>query len=178
MRVVGLDLSLTSTGVCDDEGARRLQVPLPKNATETQRARRLRDLSVLVDRACRDADLVVMEGHSFHSQNTHAHSMGELHGVVKVCLLQRGVPFVIVAPTQLKKFATGRGNADKDAVLVAAVNHGAKVNNTDCADAWWLRAMALHHYRGTASNEVRRNVLSAIRWPGLREEERLDGQAQ
>jgi Holliday junction resolvasome RuvABC endonuclease subunit len=63
------------------------------------------------------------EGYSFGSAHK-SHEMGELGGVVRYrsyVLSQRGaVTFpVVVSPTSLKKFVTGRGNADKVAVAVA-----------------------------------------------------------
>jgi crossover junction endodeoxyribonuclease RuvC len=170
MRVVGVDLSLTATGIADDTGTRTIRVKLEPNASELMRVVRLRNLSKLIGRACKDADLVVLEGPGFNAAHSPQHSLGELAGVVKVCLLQWEVPFVLVSPQQLKKFATGRGNATKDAVLAAAVRDGSAAETNDEADAWWLRVMALAHYNGTASNADRRNVLSQIDWPRLREE--------
>lgn len=178
MKVVGLDLSLTSTGVSDDDGARCLKVPLVPHASDLQRVDRLRKLSVLIDRCTRKADLVVIEGHSYNSQTSHAHSLGELHGVVKVCLLQRGVPFVLIPPAQMKKYATGRGSASKQEVLVAAVHHGADVDNFDSADAWWLRHLAIAYYKVQASNQVRKEVIAQIAWPLLKDEHAMDVQAQ
>lgn len=168
MRVVGLDLSLSATGVADDDGTRRIQVKLEKNASEYLRVVRLKTLVTAIGRACKGADLVVTEGYSFASQH-QAPQLGELAGVVKVCLLQWGIPFVIVQPSALKKYATGRGNATKDAVLAAAVRDGSSAETNDEADAWWLRHMAIAHYNGTASNAIRRQVLEQIDWPRLKE---------
>lgn len=170
MRVVGLDLSLTSTGVADDEGTRSIRVKLEPNASETMRVVRLRTLSQLIGKACKGADLVVIEGPGFNAAYSPQHSLGELAGVVKVCLLQWGIPFVIVPSTQLKKYATGRGNSTKDAVLAAAIRDGSTAESNDEADAWWLRHIALAHYNGTASNATRRQVLDQIDWPRLKEE--------
>lgn len=170
MRVVGLDLSLTNTGVADENGTHRIAVRLERNASETMRVVRLRTLSQLVGKACKGADLVVIEGPGFNAAYSPQHSLGELAGVVKVCLLQWRIPFVIPTSTQLKKYATGRGNATKDAVLAAAIRDGSPAETNDEADAWWLRHMALSHYNGTASNATRRQVLEQIDWPRLKEE--------
>lgn len=171
MKIVGLDLSLTATGLADDDGTHVLRVPLPKHASEQQRATRLRGMGQLVDRRTRDADLVVLEGPAFGASNSHQHSLGELSGVVKVCLLQRGVTFVSVVTQHMKKFATGKGNADKDMVLSAAVRVNPEISNNNEADAYWLRCMGLAHYeqRDFVLPEYRRDVLTVIGWPELEE---------
>lgn len=185
LRLVGLDLSLTATGVCDAYGADTIRVKLPKDATDTERVERLKHLAKRIDIYLIEgpdergkADLVVLEGPSFHSENSHAHSLGELAGVVKVVMLQRGIPFVIVAPSTMKKFATGKGNAPKDAVFAAAVRASTDlpftVEDNNQGDAFWLYTMAVTRdnpdiYR--AASIVRQQVLDAIEWPELREKE-------
>lgn len=167
MKVVGLDLSLTAIGVAGDFGTRVLTHKLPTHASEGQKCERLHALSSRIDIITRDADLVVIEGYSFASQHSHAHSLGELGGLVKVILWRRGIPFALPTPQQVKKYATGSGGAAKEAVLAAAVRIVSEINTTHEADAWWLRAMALAHYRNEASNKVRKEVLDRIAWPRL-----------
>ena len=55
-------------------------------------------------------------------------------------------PFIVVPPTVVKLYATGKGNAHKDEVLAAAIRAGCheSVTTNDRADAWWLRAIGLH----------------------------------
>ena len=54
-------------------------------------------------------------------------------------------PWIEVAPTALKKFATGSGAAKKDAMKAAAIQHlGLDHDATDDeADALWLREVGL-----------------------------------
>lgn len=169
-RFVGLDLSLTSTGVADGETTRCLKVKLPVKATELQRTQRLHTLSVLIDKACRWARLVIIEGPSYGSQATHAHSTGELHGLVKVIMLQRRIPFAVPSPSSLKLYATGKGNASKEAVFKEALKRGAEVNNFDEADAWWLLQMAYAQY-GHAHRIVmpakNTTALEKVQWPQI-----------
>lgn len=178
MNIVGLDLSLTATGVAKNGGCQTIRFKIVKNASELDKVARLRDLGRLVDRECKGADLVVIEGHSFNSQFSHAHSLGELHGVVKVCLFQRDIPFVLVPPASLKKFATGRGNAGKDEVLSAAIRDGSPASENNAADAWWLHSMAYFRYRPDlirAIPQYRQQVLSSISWPVIKEKEEAVG---
>lgn len=177
MNVIGLDLSLTATGVAVEGRTQTIREKLEANASELQRVLRLHRLSCRIDRVCRAAELVVIEGYGFNAKHSPGHSLGELGGVVKVCLLQRGIPFVIVPPNKLKQFATGKGNAPKDAVFAAAIRDGAPVDDNNAADAYWLRAMALAHYRDTASNQVRKQVLGSILWPQLERKEVASAEA-
>lgn len=177
IEVVALDLSLRETGVMRSDGPGLITYKLPPMATETDRVKRLRYLGQACDRVCRGADVVVIEGHSFGSKNTHAHSLGELHGVVKTVLLQRGITFVVIPPTVLKKWATGRGNATKDQVLVAAVRDGFEGDNNNAADAFHLYRLTLAHYRNgdEIAPAYRAQVVRSIRWPDIEERSQAVG---
>lgn len=169
MKVIGLDLSLTAIGVAGDFGTRVLTHKLPAHATEPEKCERLHTLSARVDVITRDADVVVIEGYSFGSQHSHAHSLGELGGLVKVILWRREVPFVIVTPSALKKYATDNGGASKDKVLAAGVRDGYPGDDNNSCDAWWLRRMGLAHYLNNDAvlPAYKRQVLERIIWPRL-----------
>ncbi len=89
---------------------------------------------------------------------------------MKVCLLQRHVPFVIVPPNKLKQFAVGKGNAPKDAVFAAAIRDGSDAVDNNAADAWHLRRLGVFAYRPdlvAGQPEYRKRVLASIQWPTL-----------
>ena len=145
--VIGLDLSLTSTGYAHVtavlRAAERIRRP---QYTGTERLRAVRDA---IEHRVRDADadLVVLEGYAFGRPN-QAHQLGELHGVVRVMLDTTGVPWCVIPPASLKKYATGKGNADKGLMLTEAVRRlGYAGSSNDEADALWL-ACAGHHLLG------------------------------
>lgn len=146
--VVGLDLSLTSTGFAVATAVMRnaeaIKRPQHKGVA---RLRSLRDAIVhRVDGI--KPELVVIEGYSFGSRASHAHSLGELGGVVRVALTELGVRWVDLPPSTLKKYATGKGNADKGLMLAEAVRRlGYAGSSNDEADALWL-ACAGHHLLG------------------------------
>jgi crossover junction endodeoxyribonuclease RuvC len=140
-RVVAFDLSLTSTGVADCDGTRRI---CPKS-TGVERLAEVRDAVI---RACYRhilaPDLVVIEGYSYGSGNS-AHQVGELGGVVRLALHEAGIRYEVVPPASLKLYACGVGNAGKDDVLLAAVRRlGYEGKSKDEADALWLYALAMH----------------------------------
>jgi hypothetical protein len=163
--VVALDLSLTSTGVADRNGTRRI---CPKT-TGVERLAEVRDAVIDLclgrdwDSPLLDfPDLVVLEGYSYASGNK-AHDVGELGGVVRLALHQAGIRYEVVPPSSLKVYACGVGNASKDDVLLAAVRRlGYEGNSKDEADALWLYVLALHAL-GEQRIEVPKTHLRALK---------------
>lgn len=140
--VVGLDLSLTATGLARHDGTSTLKA----KAGLVGMARLAWLRGQLMD-FCAGADLVVVEGYSMGTarQQSHAHALGELGGVARLALFEAGYPYADVPPASLKRYATGKGNANKGQVLEAAskrsgLDFGGDNNR---ADAWWLRQMGM-----------------------------------
>lgn len=146
MRILAIDPSLTRTGWAgpsiDDHG-----VLIPPKGMDRGVQRLLWIRERVLDAAV-TAELVVLEGYGFGPQRGHAAiELAELGGVLRVGLYMAGVPFVDVAPASLKKFATGKGNASKAEVLVAAVKRlGYDGADDNVADALWLWTMAMTAY--------------------------------
>lgn len=133
MIFVGYDPGLTSGhAVAVDELGRVVKhqriagKTLPKVSTPISSAIRVKMITdalfefLLITRPTRWC----LEGYSFGARQ-QAHQLGELGGVIRYRGLhysRKGrLPYPIIAPpSSLKKFATGRGNADKVAVAVAA----------------------------------------------------------
>ena len=58
---------------------------------------------------------IALEGYSMGSKGKVFH-IAENTGVLKYKIYNAGIPLEIIPPTSLKKFATGKGNADKDSM--------------------------------------------------------------
>jgi crossover junction endodeoxyribonuclease RuvC len=152
MKVIGLDLSLTSTGVAvaTQDGAvtdRITSKPVP-NATLEDRDVRLYAIERRVmEYVTGDVDLVVVEGPSYGSTTGHQHDRAGLWWLVVDALFRRGQRVVEVPPSSRMKYATGRGNASKDDVLSAVIRRypHVDVNGNDEADALILAAMGARH---------------------------------
>lgn len=67
---------------------------------------------------CVGADAIVIEDYAMGAKGRVFH-LGENCGLLKHMLWKRGLPFTTVAPALLKKHATGKGNADKCAMIRA-----------------------------------------------------------
>lgn len=166
MRVLGLDLSLTSTGVALPDGTVALL------SSRHRGVERLADLQDAIKRVAA-VDLVVIEGYSMGGQRGSsgvAQALGELGGVVRLALFDMGVPFAEVPPSTLKKFACGKGNANKNEMLLAAAQRlGYSGSSNDGADALWLRAAGLDAYGLPEVDlpKAQRDALAKVDWPVL-----------
>lgn len=145
-RVMGLDPSLTQTGAALPDG--RVQVLRPPKCCNRGMRRlawiRKKVLSLI---AGNQVDWVFIEGYSYGSRHSHAHSLGELGGILRLAIHETpGVEYIDVPPSTLKKYATGKGNAKKELVLVEAVKRlDYQGSNDNEADALWLRALGYDH---------------------------------
>jgi Holliday junction resolvasome RuvABC endonuclease subunit len=141
--VMGLDLSLTSTGysVAGTTGVISSSHKGPERLIELRNT----FVDLLVSES---VSIVAIEGYSFASRNSQAHSIGELGGVIRVELFSREIPFVVIPPTCRAKFATGRGNASKNEVISSvSAKTGLIWSNPgadDRCDAWLLEEMVLN----------------------------------
>ncbi|MEV7897270.1 RuvC family protein [Streptomyces cyaneofuscatus] len=141
--VIGLDLSLTCTGVA---GAGWSDIVRTKRRGDD----RLHYLATAVGDMVKRADLVVMEGPSFGHSGPRAHEdLSGLRVLVRLYCYRHRIPYGVVPPSSLKMFATGRGNATKGEVRSGVADryghHTEGVGRYDQADAYTAMAMGLHH---------------------------------
>ena len=157
--ILGLDLSLTATGVyCDKCGGSVIK-------TKTRGMERLREIADEVAVHIPHTNIAIIEGYSFGSQGRATFSIGELGGVIKLLMYDFTIPYIDVAPSALKKFATGKGNANKDEVLAAAIrkfNFQGSDNNE--ADAYILNKIGNAKYNKTIKLTYQQEVLDKIEW--------------
>jgi len=140
-KLMGLDLSLTSTGVSVNGETFSIK---PK----TRGIERLIEISDKITNFAVNSRpiAVIIEGYSFGSKFSRAHSLGELGGVVKVDLHRAGFSTVEIPPKCRAKFATGNGNANKQDVLLSLKAQFPErfydgYGDDEC-DAWVLEQMA------------------------------------
>ncbi len=96
-------------------------------------------------------DHVFIEDYSFGSKGNIT-ALAENCSVLKLLLWRSNIPYTLVAPPTLKKFATGSGRAQKEDMYISFVNttgcdvienfrkRGSKVPSplNDIVDAYWL----------------------------------------
>lgn len=156
-RVMGIDASLTATGLAVINGTKLFSDVLSPPKDQNRGPARLSWFKDMFSVAIRThhPELIFIEGYGFGAKN-QAHSLGELGGILKVCIHESGVPFQIAPPTVLKMFATGKGNAEKDAVSKELFKrYGVDLMNNNAVDAAGLAIMAL-----AAQDETFRKTLT------------------
>jgi Holliday junction resolvasome RuvABC endonuclease subunit len=174
VKVLALDLSLTATGTCVDtpDGPLAERICYPRlRGWERIDAILLSILALLRDWR---PDVVAVEGYSFGSKGRAVFDIAELGGVVRWELRRSDVPWVAVPPSSLKRYATGRGNATKDAMIAEAVRRfGFPGSDNNEADAWLLWHMAHDALAGDSPIRVpsaHRSALAGIDWGATHKE--------
>lgn len=178
--IVGLDLSLTSTGIAVI-GPPGIQVAdvVSKATGDTIDARsaRLRRVAGKIHEWCIHSapdPLIVIEQPAYSRQTGHMHDRSGLWWLTVARLTGIGVGVVEVSPTVVKKYATGKGGASKDAVLAAVIRRypAVEVANNNQADALVLAAMGSRHL-GTPIEEslpaVQVAAMATPKWPSTGE---------
>lgn len=167
MTVVGLDLSLTSTGVASSSRTWRLKYrrKVEQVATPVERLARTRWLrSSILDLLAETAPtLVVVEAPAFAAVGGHEHERGGFWWSVVDVVDQAGCDLLFATPTMIKKYATGNGAADKDLVLSSTVRRfDWFAGGNDEADALWACAMG-HAYLGQPLLELPQKHTDALK---------------
>lgn len=168
--VLGIDPSLTATGMVtlDERDGFFSRVVRPRFAG----VRRLIEIEQAVAQAAEGITLVAIEGYAFGAQASRE-ALGELGGVLKLCLYECKVPTIIVPPSSVKKFACGRGNAKKDELRLAVYKKWGldeqQLRTADEVDAYVLAQIALVVALRRAGREVELLKYEAEALKSLRE---------
>lgn len=180
MKAVGLDLSLTSSGVATalwpvtglppEVTVRRVGSIGKQTDTLAMRSGRLRTLAHGIATRCAGASLVIVEGPAYGQTSGHAHDRSGLWWLVIARLTANSIPVVEVTTQQLKMYATGKGNGSKDATLAAVVRRYPHIDVTgnDEADALTLLAMGARHLGRPIEPEMpaaHLRALAKVAWP-------------
>ncbi|NMW48919.1 hypothetical protein [Mobiluncus curtisii] len=171
--VVGLDLSLTSTGIAVYDTKRGMwRFDNPKTVghrqdTWAQQTRRVYELAERICAAIPLHTLVVVEGPSYNSVSTSVWERAALYYQLTIWLQELEIPIAVAAPKTLKLWATGTGMAGKKSVQnVAEQFVGRKLANNDVADATVLALMGMHRLGLISPPGVwRAKTVTRIEWP-------------
>jgi Holliday junction resolvasome RuvABC endonuclease subunit len=145
VQVVGLDPSLTGFGIAASSGEGL--TALTRLTTKLRGHERLEFLLAELSRLIKGADLAVMEGLSFAAKGNALLDLAGLHWMCRQTLWESGIPYAIISPSQLKKFATGDSAADKMAMVIEAVRRfpSLEIRDSDTADSLWALAAGCQH---------------------------------
>lgn len=152
IKSLGLDLSLVGSGLVILKNGKLEKQKLIKskpilNGKPIDEVGRIRKIVEEIESIISDElpSIAVIEGLAFMVRNATALvQLSALNYMTRAMLVDYHVPFVIVAPTSLKKFITGSGVAKKDVMLIETYKrYGVSILNDNECDAYGLAQVGL-----------------------------------
>lgn len=172
--ILGIDPSLTNTGLCWGDGpdgyeTECLKFKPNKGFSGRELYSRMTRIDSLTDQARNifnktQPAVAMIESYSFASRNGGEY-LGEYGGLLRHSLIRWAQQVIEVAPTAVKKFATGKGNAKKEVIIGHVQKRwGVLFENSDEADAYVLYRIGLC-YAGICEpeNQAQREVLAKLK---------------
>jgi crossover junction endodeoxyribonuclease RuvC len=173
--VVGIDLSLTSTGwaMINPDEVTFGTVKSKGYKDEPLKGRWLRQTIILDELiSCVGAErprLVVIEGPAYAAREGSAHDRSGLWWALVALTLEQGIPVAEVPPTVRAKYATGKGNAPKSLVFAETVRRfpDLPISNDNEADALVVAAMGARHLGEPIDSMPKSHLaaMDAVHWP-------------
>jgi crossover junction endodeoxyribonuclease RuvC len=144
----GLDLSYTGTGfvILDNEGrlAHSILVGTPSELVDDPLRQGIIARKVKAVANVYRPVIVAIEGYAFAGPRLVR--LAELGGVVKFLLWGVDIDYYPIAPSTLKKWATGNGRADKDEMVKTARDLWPECPDDNSADAFLLAVKGREDY--------------------------------
>ena len=169
MRILGIDPSMTSTGiVLLKNGELQWAYVLRTSPTKMWHGEygELERLMWIVDHIpVNGIDYVAMEGVAMMSRNTTALvQLSGLNYLIRKNLIDNSVGFKIIPPTVLKKFATGKGNAKKEEIIeVVNKKYKKDIKDDNACDAFILALIGDALMGGkTRLNKEQKKIIKTI----------------
>lgn len=147
--IIGIDASLTNTGIVEvlpNGGIESSTVWSPKVKGVERLDWFRQQFTSFFKRKDRTENIecVVLEGYAYAAFVGRAFDIGELGGLIKLCVYDTKCPLYIVTPTQLKKYITGKGKGPKDQVFHSACTKWTyEFQTTHEAEAYGLARIGL-----------------------------------
>lgn len=161
-RVLGIDQSLTATGLCRidinqaghsggptfaaDVAVCTVSAPGPKLKTKREYSRRVTAVVDQIEGAMEGVDLVAMEEIAYGAKGAAAWVLPWLFGRIIDLCERHDKKLIVVNTSCVKKYATGNGSAGKDRVMLSVANRWPDtVHNNDEADALVCALVGCRH---------------------------------
>lgn len=170
--ILGIDFSLTATGVCAIEDGEAECLTVRSKTTDWWAfGERPREIAAVADKwHGGDRPAWVIESPSYMSSGMgHDRVLVGWHMFIDHMIYELGYdPPLLVSPSQVKKFATTKGNAPKQDVMLAVERRypDARIKNDNEADAVILAAIGAAAYGEPFNGELtkyQQEVVDAVR---------------
>lgn len=163
MRFVGIDLS-TKTGlvILDEFG----EVHTAKEITSKIKTdpERMIDLTEKVMSHVNDNDIIAIEGFSYGSRGRGIGFQFGYGYAVRTAMYTADRQYLIVTPSQVKKYATGKGNTSKDNMAVPIFKKWEFEHESDnVRDAYVLAQIAYAMHNETETTKYQREIISDLK---------------
>jgi len=171
--ILGIDFSLTATGVCaiTDGEAESITIRSVKEEHWFDFPKRVTGIAFDIEEWVGDRDpYVILESPAFAAKSS---SLDRMFGgwwllldvLTTTCSFD---PPLLVTPSQVKKFATGKGNAGKDEVMLATARRypDVVIGNNNEADALTIAAIGAAAYEEPFTSTLtkyQQEVVEAVR---------------
>lgn len=162
MRFVGIDLS-TKTGlvILDESGNVLTDVEITSRKKDDPE--RMIELTKEIMSYIEDEDIIYIEGFSYGSRGRGVSFQFGFGYSVRTALMKDGIEYTIVAPGQLKKFATGKGNTSKDNMILPIYRRwGYESKSDNIRDAYVLARIAEAVHKDVELTKYQLEVLDAL----------------
>ena len=127
-------------------------------------------LAEIRDRYLPGVDYVAVEGPAWGAKGSAYHQLAGEWWLVTHMIWELGLPVAIIGPTARAKYATGKGGAGKDLVMVEVARRFAWFHgDNNAADATFIAAMVCDHFGTPMATmpALNRTALDSVDWPEL-----------
>jgi len=161
MRYVGIDLS-TKTGlvILDKSSQVVTEKEITSNASDPLRM--IEIIESLLDEI-KITDLICVEGFSYGSRGRGVSFQFGLGHALRIELYKNNFNYLIVTPSQVKKYATGKGNTSKDNMILPIFKKwGFEHDSDNVRDAFVLAKIAEGIRAGVGLTNYQKDVIKAV----------------
>lgn len=159
-RYIGIDPS-TKTGICVIDGKEVYTKEITTKVKEDPQ--RFMDIAAQVMNWIKEGDAICIEGFSFGSKGAGVSTQYGIGWLIRAELIKNGHSYHEVSPTGLKKFACGKGNVKKEALVLPIFKRWKFESDSDnIRDAYVLSQIAKAMTEEVELTAYQKDVLKKI----------------
>lgn len=162
MRYVGIDPS-TKTGIVSIHSSGKLIHRREITSRIKDDPYRFMDIAEEVVADLQEGDVICIEGFSYGSKGAGVSTQYGIGWLIRAELIKNGYSYHEVSPSSLKKFATGKGNTKKDAMVLPIYKRwGFESDSDNIRDAYVLAQMARALHEEVELANYQKEVLEKV----------------
>jgi len=137
MIFMGIDQSLTGTGLTIYNGEWHYHIIETSKTKDTKSpsidyTKRLKIITQEILKYIKEYKVThaAIEGMAFGSRGRVVFDLGGLSHLIRSMLIDQDIKFIVIPPTTLKKYWTGKGNANKEKMIQTTIDKGYNISIT------------------------------------------------